>query len=404
MAPLLQSPPTPHGHRQGPAHQPAKQPAWALQLERLRQQVADRPQAIEIVHVLGEGRDGTDRNAGMGRREAVGQVPLPCGQVHALGVQAQERRGEALRLGGRAGGLPRQLDERLRAGCRLLGRELGVVEVLHPVEHQSGERHVVGAQPLDEVRGLAQRVALGCGDDHERGPGVLEQGVGLVGALAEPPERRVDGGHERSDVREHLGAEDLAEHAGEDAEAHAHDPPDALARPACRCGEDPDEAAIEEGSEPGGCVEEVQGAARRGSVDDDEVPGALLLRAHAELAELLHGHVLLRAGERGRQGLVEGIAEDLLGPGLVRMPLDDLVEGPLHVEHHREQRSGPVRGADPRHLPWGVVEGRQPHRLREALGGVDGEHADAAPHSRRRAGPGRRPWSSCRRRRRPCTR
>ena len=47
-----------------------------------------------------------------------------------------------------------------RGGQRPLGGQLGGAAAVHPVEHQPGERHVLRGQPLHEVRGLAQRVPL----------------------------------------------------------------------------------------------------------------------------------------------------------------------------------------------------------------------------------------------------
>ena len=64
-------------------------------------------------------------------------------------------------------------------------------------------------EPVDEVGRLAQRVALGGGDDDEGRRGLLEQGVGDVGALAEAAEHRVERRDEGLHVGEQLAAEDL---------------------------------------------------------------------------------------------------------------------------------------------------------------------------------------------------
>ncbi len=57
---------------------------------------------------------------------------------------------------------------------------------------------------------------------------------------------------------------------------------------------------------------------------------------------------------------------------------DDLVERPLHVEHHRVEGAA-LRAVDGLDAPGGVVELGQPHRLGQPTGRVDREHHDAAP-------------------------
>ena len=137
-----------------------------------------------------------------------------------------------------------------------------------------------------------------------------------------------------------------------------------------------------------GRVEEVQRGPRRRRVDDDEVPprAAVVVPVRAdllvELAELLHRHVLLRARERAGDRLVEGVREDLVGLLGGRVGDDDLVERPLHVEHHRVERAT-GRRVDVVHRPRGVVELGEAHRLGEPPGGVDGEDDDLAPLLRR---------------------
>ena len=101
------------------------------------------------------------------------------------------------------------LEPRRRRGRRG-GVEVGHAGGLHPVEHQPGERHRLGLEPLDEVRRLAQRVALGRGHDDERRVVGLEHRVGVVGALAEAAEQGVDRADEGLHVGEHLAADHLA--------------------------------------------------------------------------------------------------------------------------------------------------------------------------------------------------
>jgi hypothetical protein len=144
--------------------------------------------------------------------------------------------------------------------------------------------------------------------------------------------------------------------------------------------DEPDEPPVEERPEPLGRVEEVQRRPRRRRVDDDEVPGALAVGPRAQLPELLHRHVFLGPRERGRHGLVEGVGEDLLSGLASRVGEHDLVEGPLHVEHHRVEAAaghglGRQAGDQPRH----IVELGEAERLGQATRRVDGQHDDPAP-------------------------
>ena len=68
------------------------------------------------------------------------------------------------------------------------------------------------------------------------------------------------------------------------------------------------DAAVEEVGDALRRLEEVERVARRRRVDDDQV----VAPAGVQLAELLDGHVLLRAGEALRQVLVEAVVEDAL--------------------------------------------------------------------------------------------
>ena len=211
--------------------------------------------------------------------------------------------------------------ERLLARCverfcrreRPLDRQRGRCGGVHSVEHQPGERHLLGLEPLDEVRRFAQRVALRHGDDDERRTALLEQLVGLVGALAESAEHRLERGDEQAEVLQCLRAEHPVEDVGEHLDADGeHLEVRAAAGPG-GCGQHPDHPAVEEAAESLRRVEEVQRGSARWSVDDDEVPRA----GRLELAELLHRHVLLRAGEARGQRDVEGVREDRLRARLV---------------------------------------------------------------------------------------
>ena len=79
-----------------------------------------------------------------------------------------------------------------------------------------------------------------------------------------------------------------------------------------------------------GRVEEVEGVAGGRGVDDDELEPA----RRVQLVELLHRHVLLRAGEGTGDVAVEAVREDALHLLLVlRVLRDELVERRLRVEH-----------------------------------------------------------------------
>ena len=81
---------------------------------------------------------------------------------------------------------------------------------------------------------------------------------------------------------------------------------------------------------------------RRRRVEDEQVVAVL----GVELEQLLHRHVLLRAGERGRELLVDAVVEDPVARLLVGGVLaHHLVEGRLGVEHHRPQLA--VASVDP---------------------------------------------------------
>ena len=331
------------------------------------------------MHVAGLGRDLHDGHARMSAGEPLLQPSLARRQRHPLGVQAQDRGGQLVP----AAGL-----ELLSGRHRPLGRQRGAGGAVHAVDDQSGQRHRLLLEPLDEVAGLPQGVALRCGDDDESGAGGLEQVVGGLRPLPEPAEHRLERADELRHVLEHLRTDDLGDDAGEEVEPGADDPEVGLAA-GLRGGEqDADHAPVEERREPLRGVEEVQGRARRRGVHDDQV----VVAAGLELAELLHRHVLLRAGEGAGQRLVEGVLQDLGRLVALGVGQDDLVEGPLHVEHHRVERAAAGR-VDALDAAGGVVQLGQAHRLRQPLGRVDREHDGTAPalggSQRERGGGGR---------------
>ena len=149
--------------------------------------------------------------------------------------------------------------------------------------------------------------------------------------------------------------------------------------------EDP---VLQKAGQPAGGVEEVEGVAGRRGVHHHQVEAALL----DQLVELLHGHVLLGARQRAGEVPVDPVDLDVLGLlGAVRVPLDQVVEGPLGVEHEGVElaRPGPL---DPRGL---VGEGVEPERVGQSAGRIDGHHAGPAARAGRPAGRRRPPWSSC---------
>ena len=178
--------------------------------------------------------------------------------------------------------------------------------------------------------------------------------------------------------------EDLRQHAGHDAEAGVQHPEVGSAADLRGRGQQAQQPAVEEPGQPLRRVKEVQRRPARRGVHDDQVP----LVGAPQLAELLHGHVLLRASEARRQRLVERVREDLGGAVGISVRLDDLVERSLHVQHHGVQaarRIGPVPGLGVTwlrphawHQPRGVVQRRQAHRLRQPPGRVDGQHHHVA--------------------------
>src|SRR6266540_57180 len=138
-------------------------------------------------------------------------------------------------------------------------------------------------------------------------------------------------------------------------------------------------------------VQEVERRARRRGVHHQQLVAPGLV----QLVELLHGHVLLRAGQGRGEALVEPVGEDALGLLVVaRLALDDLVEGAAHVQHHRVQAARlPQLRPLAAHRPRLVGEHVQAEGLGQPPGRVDGEHAGAPPllrapqrHRRRRRG------------------
>ena len=99
-------------------------------------------------------------------------------------------------------------------------------------------------------------------------------------------------------------------------------------------------SALDELGEPLRRIQEVEGIARWRGVEDEEVIATLLM----DLEELLHRHVLLRAGEGIGELAIDPVLEDPVARlGVRRMLADELVEGCLGVEHHRPELAASSR-------------------------------------------------------------
>ena len=119
-----------------------------------------------------------------------------------------------------------------------------------------------------------------------------------------------------------------------------------------------------------GRLQEVQRVAAGRGVQHQQVVAPLLV----QLVELLHRHVLLRAGHRVGELLVDRVGQHRVARGLVgRVGVHELVEGALGVEHHRPQLAGAGEGVE-LHPGLLVAQLGQPQRVGQPAGGVDGEH------------------------------
>ena len=185
-------------------------------------------------------------------------------------------------------------------------------------------------------------------------------------------------------------AEDLGQRAGDHAEPGVQHPQVRAAAGPGRGGQQPDEPAVEEAT-PSRCGASRKSSAdrRRRGVDDDQVPACRRVGVGAELAELLHRHVLLRAGEgAGRQRLVEGVGQDLRG--LLRgrrAPRTTSSKVRFMSSIIASQRAAGRRRRRPATGRGVLSSAVEAHRLGQPAGRVDGEHDDLAARARRRAAP-----------------
>ncbi len=163
------------------------------------------------------------------------------------------------------------------------------------------------------------------------------------------------------------------------------------------------DAVAEEPQQPLGRVQELERAARRRGVDDDDVVGLGVV----QLVEALHRHVLLGATEGARERAVQRVVPDRGGLSVARrVPADQRVERRRGVELDGVQAAGP-RALD---RDGHVARRVDPEGAREASRGVHGDDADASAAAARGPRRSTRRRSSCRprprrrRRRRACPR
>ena len=95
---------------------------------------------------------------------------------------------------------------------------------MHPVDHHSREGHLLFGQPVDEVGGFAERIALSCCYDQERRVRRGQQGVCFGCSLPKASEQCLERGDEGAHVPQELAAEDLGHCRGHQMEAGTHQP------------------------------------------------------------------------------------------------------------------------------------------------------------------------------------
>jgi hypothetical protein len=237
----------------------------------------------------------------------------------------------------------------------------------HAIGHYARERQLGLAQPLVEEGRLVERVLAGRRDHHERAALVREQGVDLAGPLAEALHHPAEAAEELRQVGEQV-------HAGgalHRPEQHAAAAAEQLEPQDPRAGEQLERGRVDERRQLARRVEEVECVPGRRRVEHQQVVEALAV----QLVELLHRHVLLRAGHGVRQLAVDRVGEHGVARALVgRVLVHQLVEGALGVEHHRPQLALHRRI----HQVGLVSQLVQAQRVREAARGVDREDGDLA--------------------------
>ena len=192
-----------------------------------------------------------------------------------------------------------------------------------------------GSSASSSLRWKCRRPRRSARPEGRRRPGTTvassaSSSLTLTGALAKSPDHPAECLEELGEVLDQVDAGDPPQDREHHRRATAEDPhadagrlhEDLSARPSMNC------------SSRFGRVEEVEGVARRRRVEDEQVvaPGGV------DLVELLHRHVLLGAGERRGELLVDAVVQDPVAALGIRSVLaDDVVEGLLRVEHHRPE-------------------------------------------------------------------
>ncbi len=247
------------------------------------------------------------------------------------------------------------------------------------VHDHAGERQAALGERAPEPDRLIGRLGLGRADEHESRGGGAQHLFHLLGAGSEILRHPAEQLEEGAEVADQVDAGDPPQPGEERADAAAEHPHADAGRTQERLQRTP----LEERGQPSGSVEEVERVARRRRVEHEQVELVLLI----EVVELRDRRELLRSRDRGRELAVDAIGLDLLGPRRARRdPLDQLVEGPLWVEHHRPQLAldpqalgGDPLGVDAPRLVGQLLESE---RVRESLGRIDRDHRDLQPAGR----------------------
>ncbi len=173
---------------------------------------------------------------------------------------------------------------------------------MHAVDYHAAERQALVGKLAVEPRRLLDRRGARRGDEEERGAAVAEQGLDALRPLAKTVGHVAERVEEVGQVLQHVDTRGPLEHREHHARAAADQPEAHAARRA----EELERARVDEAREPLRGVEEVERVARRRRVEHQQVVAALLV----QLVELLHRHVLLRAGHRVRELAVDRVRQD----------------------------------------------------------------------------------------------
>ena len=262
---------------------------------------ADFLQAAQVVHVgleLGHQHGRLARVHLQARDRAplrAGQAPLVLEEPHQrlgqLGVEPVERR-----AGASGGAVRRQLR-------------------MHAVHHEAHERHPPSRRRRWKYRASSRVDAGGAGHQHEARRPRRRSSSWTRAARSLKPSYMPSKARKNSErsCRNCRPSDAVGELQGDGAGPRGH-----LQRQAAGhevgLQEPAQHAGVEEAQQAVGRLQEVERVARGRRVQDHEVE-ALVRR---QLEQLLHGHVLVAAGQRGRDLLVEAVLQDAPPRGLVR--------------------------------------------------------------------------------------